>query len=87
MRVLKKDTPFICDEPTQCSFNALKQALRKTTLLSPPNYNKDFLLYVATSKTAIGMVLVQTDDDQNEHIIYYLNKGLVGAKLHDAYIE
>ena len=33
------------------------------------------------------MVLVQTDDDQNEHIIYYLSKELVGVELHYTYIE
>ena len=87
MRLLKKDTPFIWDKPTQCSFDALKQALTTTLLLSPLNYNNDFLLYLATYETTIGMVLVQTNDDQNEHIIYCLSKGLVGVDLCYAYIE
>jgi hypothetical protein len=33
------------------------------------------------------MVLSQTNDDQNEHFIYYLSKGLVGVEIHYAYVE
>ena len=33
------------------------------------------------------MVLVQTDDVHMEHVIYYLNHGLVGAELRYPYIE
>ena len=33
------------------------------------------------------MVLVQTDDVHLEHVIYYLNHGLVGAELKYPYIE
>ena len=62
MRLLKKDVPFFCDEATQRSFDALKHALTTTPLLWPPNYNKDFLLYLAAAESTIGMVLVQEDD-------------------------
>jgi hypothetical protein len=58
MRLLKKDAPFFMDEATQCSFDALKHALTTAPLLRPPNYNKDFLLYLATAESTIGMVLV-----------------------------
>lgn len=33
------------------------------------------------------MVLVQIDDNHNEHVIYYLSKGLVGVEFHYPYIE
>jgi hypothetical protein len=33
------------------------------------------------------MVLVQSDDQHNEHIIYYLSKRLVGVELRYPYIE
>ena len=87
MRLLKKDTPFVWDDQAQHSFDALKKALTNTPLRIPPDYNKDFLLYLVASYTIIGMVLVQTNDQFNEHIIYYLNKGLIGAKLHYAHVE
>ena len=39
-------------------------------LLRPPNYHRDFTLYLATTFSTIAMVLVQDDDDGNEHVIY-----------------
>jgi hypothetical protein len=73
MRLLKKYVPFLWDEATQCSFDALKHALITAPLLRPPNYNKDFLLYLAAAKSTIGMVLVQEDDSLSEYVIYYLS--------------
>lgn len=67
--------------------NALKQALTTTPLLIPPNYNKEFFLYLSTSQTSIEIILVQIDDDQNEYVIYYLSKGLIGAKLCYTHVE
>jgi hypothetical protein len=58
MRLLKKDVPFLWDKAIQCSSDALKHALTTTPLLRPPNYNKDFLLYLAAAESTIGMVLV-----------------------------
>ena len=65
----------------------LKAALASTPVISPPNYQKDFLLYLAASDTTVGMVLVQTDDVHLEHIIYYLSHGLVDAELKYPYVE
>jgi hypothetical protein len=58
-----------------------------TPLLRPPNYNKDFLLYLAAAESTIGMVLVQEDDLFLEHVIYYLSRGLVGPELNYSHIE
>jgi hypothetical protein len=72
MSLLKKDVPFQWDEAAQCSFEALKHTLMSTPLLRPLNYNKDFLLYLATAELTISMVLVQEDDLFSEYVIYYL---------------
>jgi hypothetical protein len=58
MCLLKKGIPFYWDDAAQCSFDALKHALTTVPLLRPPNYNKDFLLYLAAAESTIGMVLV-----------------------------
>ena len=58
MRLLKKGVPFIWDDWAQRSFDALKATLTSTPVISPPNYQKDFLLYLATSDMTVGMVLV-----------------------------
>jgi hypothetical protein len=72
---------------TQRSFDALKHALTTAPLLWPPNYNKDFLLYLAVAESTIGMVLVQEDDFLSEYVIYYLSQGLVGPELNYSHIE
>ena len=72
MHILKKDTTFCWDEQAQESFDALKQALASVPVLSPPEYSRDFFIYVATSMETIGMVLVQEEEIQ-EHVIYYLS--------------
>ena len=77
MRLLKKDVPFHWDNATQRYFDALKHALTTSPLLRPPNYNKDFLLYLAAAESTIDMVLVQEDDLFSEYVIYYLSRGLV----------
>ena len=81
MRLLKKGVPFLWDDFTQHSFDALKKALTSAPLLSPLDYSRDFLLYLAAAESMIGMVLVQEDDALAEHVIYYLSRGLVGPEL------
>ena len=58
MHILKKDTSFYWDEQAHESFDALKQALASASMLSPPNYSRVFLIYVAASMETVGMVLV-----------------------------
>ena len=63
-RLLKQNIPFFWDEIVDRSFDALKHALTHAPLLHPPNYNQDYILYLATSHSTIGMVLVQEDESQ-----------------------
>jgi hypothetical protein len=72
MHLLNKDTLFIWDERSQQSFDALKKYFVSMPLLNPPDYNKDYLLYIFVFKGTVGMVLVEEDDVIHEHIIYYL---------------
>jgi hypothetical protein len=58
IRLLNKGVPFYWDEATQRSFDVLKKDLVSTPLLSPPDYNRDFLLYLVANESSIGMVLV-----------------------------
>ena len=79
--MLKKGVPFIQDDWAQRPFDALKAPLGSTPVISPPNYQEDFLHYLATLDTTVGMVLVQTGDVHLEHVIYYLSHELVDAEL------
>ena len=61
----------------QRAFDNLKHALTHALVLQPPNYAKDYSLYVVASFSTIGMVLVQTDEHDREHVIYYASKSLL----------
>ena len=62
MCLLKQDTPSVWDEIAQLAFEALKKYLLLSPLLRSPDYSHDFILYLATSESTIGVVLVQEDD-------------------------
>jgi hypothetical protein len=87
MRLLQKDAPFIWDDTAQRSFDALKHALTNTPLLHPPNYMKDYILYLAASTSTIAMVLVQEDTSGEEHVIYYMSKSLSRPELCYSHVE
>eukprot|EP00253_Pinus_taeda_P028302 PITA_28302 len=86
-RSLKWDTPFLWDAAAQESFERLKVLLVFASLLHPPNYHHDYTLYLAAADTTIGMVLVQDDDDDTEHVIYHLNRNLLDTESRYAYFE
>ena len=58
MHLLMKDTLFFWDDQAQCTFDNLKYALTHSPVIHPPDYSKEFLLYIATFATTIAMVLV-----------------------------
>ena len=87
MHILKKDTTFCWDEWVQESFDALKKALAMAPLLSPPDYSRDFLIYVAVPMETIGMVLVQENEELHDNVIYYLSQNLIDAELRYSHVE
>ena len=70
----------------QASFDALKDSLIKASLMYAPNYQRDFYLYLSTTDTTFGMVLVQ-EDDGIEHPIYYLSRNLNDIESKYSYVE
>ena len=87
MRLLKKDTPFIWDDFAQCAFDNLKHALTHAPVLQPPNYAQDYSMYVAASLSTIGMVLIQTDEHDQEHVIYSASKSLLDSETRYSHVE
>jgi len=87
MCLLKKDIPFYWDDQADRSLAALEKALTSSPILSPSDFSKDFLLYLAASESTMGMVLVQEGNDHLEHMIYYLSRALVGLKLAYSHVE
>ena len=75
------------DEIAQRSFEKLKTILVNAPLLHLPNYHRDFTLYLAAAFSTIAMVLVQDDDDGNEHVVYYLSRNLLDIETRYAHVE
>ena len=85
--MLKQDTPFVWDEIAQLAFEALKKALLSAPLVCPLDYSWDFILYLATSESTIGVVLVQEDNKLQEHVVYYLSHALTSPELRYSHVE
>ena len=56
-------------------------------MLQPPNSTKDYSLYVAAFFSTIGMVLVHIDENDQEHVIYYVSKSLLDLETHYSHVE
>jgi hypothetical protein len=81
LRLLCHDIPFHWDEHAQKAFDDLKMALSNAPLISSPDYNRDYILYISASVVSVAGVLVQIGDDDHEHVIYYISKNLSGPPL------
>ena len=55
--------------------------LSNAPLISAPNYNHEYILYISTSIVSVEEVLIQIGDDDHEHVIYYISKNLSGPPL------
>jgi hypothetical protein len=79
--LLRHDIPFQWDEHAQTAFGELKVTLSNAPLISPPNYDRDYILYLSASTVSVAGVLVQLGDDGREHVIYYISKTNSGPPL------
>jgi hypothetical protein len=61
--------------------------LTHTPLLHPPDYSRDYLLYIVASDSTIAMVLVQEDESHDEHVIYYLSRSLTTSEIKYSHVE
>jgi hypothetical protein len=86
-RLLKKGFEFVWDTITNKVFEALKLSLTCALLLFPPNYSRDYFLYLAASDYTIGMVLVQDDDANDKHVINYLIQSITPTETKYLHVE
>jgi hypothetical protein len=85
--LLKRGYNFVWDNTTNKALESLKLTLTHTTLLFPPDYSRDYFLYLVALESTIDMVLVQEDDSHNEHVIYYLSQILTTIKTKYLHVE
>jgi hypothetical protein len=79
--LLRHDIPFRWDEHAQSTFDDLKYSLSNAPLISPLDYDHNYILYLSASFVSVAGVLIQLGDDGSEHVIYYISKNLSGPPL------
>ena len=83
----QENTPFFWDYQAQRAFDNIKHTLTHSPVIHPPDYSKEFLLYIDASTTTITMVLVQDNLHSQEHVIYYASKNLIDSKTRYSHVE
>jgi hypothetical protein len=58
-KLLRKNTPFVCSEECEASFQTLKEKLTTAPMLALPETGKDYTVYYDASKNGLGCVLMQ----------------------------
>ena len=74
--LLKSKSKFFWDPACQYAFDKLKGILSNYPILASPDFNKRFKLMVDASDLGVGSVLLQEDEEGNEHPIAYFSKKL-----------
>jgi hypothetical protein len=77
---LTKGISFKWTSDCENAFKTLKQALLTAPVLGYPNFNKPFILACDASGSAIGYILSQLGDDNNEHVIGYGGRALTNTE-------
>lgn len=74
-----KDTPFVWTDDCESAFKQLKRALVKPPILVYPDHRKRFLLFVDSSRYAVGACLMQKVKGRNR-VVVYASKLLTGSQ-------
>ena len=69
--MLKEDGLTVWGQAQQEVFDIIKNKLITEPIRAHPDFNKPFKLYIDTSDTELGAVLVQDDEEGKERIIAY----------------
>lgn len=78
---LKKGKSFLWNDLAEQAFLKLKTILTTAPVLSTPDYSKPFYLQCDASNHAVGAVLVQKDDENNDRPIAFISRKLRGAEV------
>ena len=85
----KKKNPDIVvwTEESDRAFNALKNVLTSTPVLSSPNFEKMFILQTDASNYGVGAVLSQADAEGLDHPITFFSQKLLDREQKYSTIE
>ena len=72
--LLQKRQMFCWTEEQQEAFTRIKTLLVTAAVLTMPDFQKPFIIYVDASELGVGAVLMQEDDNKLEHPIVYFSR-------------
>ncbi len=78
---IKKEV-FDFNADCEKAFDLLKERLVSYPILRQPDPEKQFLLFTDASGFALGAILSQVDENNNEYVCAYASRKLKGAEVH-----
>lgn len=78
--LLAKQPKFIWTEEAQSAFERLKECLTTAPVLTHPDFSKPFVIQCDASKTGVGGVLYQLDDNGQERPVAFTSKKFNSAQ-------
>jgi WD40 repeat protein len=75
-KITEKHRRFKWTEDAQAAFDELKSRLCSAPVMKIPDTNKPFILHCDASSVAVGAVLSQLDEENEEHSVAYASKHL-----------
>jgi hypothetical protein len=79
--ILRKGNEIKWDPKARKSFEDIKVALTKATMLASPDFMKDFILFSFASEHTIASILLHKDDHKFENPIAYFRRTLRDSPL------
>jgi len=79
-KLTKKGAKFIWNEECEVAYKGLKKAISTAPVLKRPDFEKEFKLFTDASRIGVGAILVQEDEQGQDHPVYYASRKLVDAE-------
>jgi hypothetical protein len=75
--LLKKEVEFFWNPERQVAFKLLKEKLVTAPILIPPDWTKNFHVYIDASNFCVGANLSQKNENWHDHPIYHASRQIV----------
>jgi hypothetical protein len=85
--ILKQYRSFSWNDDTEKYFVEVNKSISFAPVLEKPNFEKDFIIYTNATEEVICAILVQKDDQNNDHPIAYMNQSLSDDEFKYTLIE
>jgi hypothetical protein len=81
-KLICKDTLFIWSTDCDSACNLLKQLLLSYPSLRQPDITRPFIVYTDASDYALGAILAQKDENNQDYVCHYASRLLKNAEIH-----